>query len=112
MTDCQNCKRFQAQAEVLNKSILYGPHITKSIRRALERLDRRANYLEARAAIRESKGEPASLDDAEAAALRWAVHTIKMLAAAGKVDDATVPDLDAVAIQSRLDAAEAIGGSK
>jgi hypothetical protein len=107
--DCQNCKILQAQAEVFSRVIQEGPHLTKRIRKSLGTLERRATYLEARAAVRESRGEAASLDDIEAAALRWAVLTIKMLAAAGKVQEDATPDLDAIAVQSRLVAEENAG---
>lgn len=118
--DCKNCEVLEHQAEVLRSIIQNGPHIlsTKKVRKAIHVLERRATYLEARAAIREAKGEPASFDDVEVAALRWAVFTIKLADVSGKLDQDTVPDLDEAMIQSRIaamnvgKAAEASGGSK
>ena len=49
----------------------------KSERRRLKRLERRCDWLEARIAIGESRGEKMSYDVAELSALRWAIRRIK-----------------------------------
>lgn len=118
--DCKNCEKLEHQAEVLRSIIQNGPHIlsTRKVRKSIGVLERRANYLEARAAIRASEGKPACFDDVEVAALRWALLTIKLADASGKLDEDAVPDLDEAMIQSRIaaerfgKAAEASGGSK
>src|ERR1700693_4620153 len=48
----------------------------KSERRRLKRLERRCDWLEARIAIGESRGEKVSYDVAELSALRWAIRRI------------------------------------
>ncbi len=72
----------------------------------MDTLDRRATYLEARAAIRAFENKPASFDDAEVAALRWAIKTIKEAANAGKIEDSAAPDIGEIELQSRIDAGE------
>jgi len=67
-------------------------------------LERRANYLEARAAIRESNNQPYSLDIAEVAALQWAVAVIREFN--NLIDDSTAPDIARIHITGRLGAAE------
>jgi uncharacterized coiled-coil protein SlyX len=49
----------------------------RSERRRLKRLERRCDWLEARIAIGESRGEKMSYDVAELSALRWAIRRIK-----------------------------------
>jgi uncharacterized coiled-coil protein SlyX len=48
----------------------------KSERRRLKRLERRCDWLEARIAIGESRGEKVSYDVAELSALRWAIRRV------------------------------------
>ena len=48
----------------------------KSERRRLRRLERRCDWLEARIAMGESRGEKVSYDIAELSALRWAIKRI------------------------------------
>lgn len=80
--------------------------ILKKTKKALAVLERRANWLEARAAVRAFNRQPASFDDVEISALRWAVATIRTAIDAGRVDQTTVPDMESIAIQSRVDATE------
>lgn len=68
----------------------------------LKVLDRRANWLEARAAIRSANGNPSSFDDGEIAALRWAAGVVRKCAVSGNVDREDVPDICAIHEDSRI----------
>lgn len=106
MAECKNCTKLQSIIDQMDDLLKNGPRMTDKLKASLNFMERRAVYLEGRAAIRSFDGKPASFDAQEIAVLRWAVRSLGAAAIQGTLDPEDIPDLDGIAIEKRLGAAQ------